>query len=318
MLAFSRPFRKGLPVPERPCASIRRDCYSIDISIRIFVMKALRTFFLPALIASVLLVGCDASDMGNEEVDLTLRLEGLFDGQQLTGQVFEHNGANITLESARIYLSEISLTTADGEVITFESDAITVPAKDANDNDVSHTVTDKIILAKHDLGMEDYHLGMVPEGDYTSMSFRLGIVGMDNRIDASQVPSNHSLAKQTDKNNHWNWANGYIYLRVDGQVDTDGDGTVDEDWNAHIGKDDFSRVITLDTNFTLDHETGNEVHVMVDYHDMLHMVDLADPAERVTHTSNNLPMTNKIIGMVDSAFMLHGVHMSEHDHDHNH
>lgn len=281
-------------------------------------MKTIRTFFLPALVASVFLMGCDADSMNSEEdVDLTLRLQGMFGSQQLiNGQTYDHNGANVTVTTARVYLSEFVLTTADGQEVTVAADPITVPAKDANDNDVSHTVTDKIILTKHDMAMEDYHFGTVPEGDYTSMSFRVGIVGQDNRIDASQVPSSHPLAKQTDKNNHWNWANGYIYLRLDGQVDTDGDGAVDEAWETHIGKEPFSRMVTIDTDFTLDHEMGNQLHLMIDYKHFIHMVDLADPTERLSHTGDNLPVANKVANMMDSAFMIHGVHMDEHDHNH--
>jgi len=281
-------------------------------------MKTIRTFFLPLFLTSVFLMGCDADSLNSEEdVDLTLRLQGMFGSQQLiAGQTYDHNGANVTVTTARVYLSEFVLTTADGQEVTVTADPITVPAKDANDNDVSHTVTDKIILTKHDMAMEDYHFGTVPEGDYTSMSFRVGIVGQDNRIDASQVPSSHPLAKQTDKNNHWNWANGYIYLRLDGQVDTDGDGTVDEAWETHIGKEPFSRMVTIDTDFTLDHEMGNQLHLMIDYKHFIHMVDLADPTERLSHTGDNLPVANKVANMMDGAFMIHGVHMDEHDHNH--
>ena len=281
-------------------------------------MKTIRTFFLPALLASVFLMGCDADSMNSEEeVDLTLRMQGMFGSQQLiSGQTYDHNGANITVTTARVYLSDFVLTTADGQEVTVSTDPVTVPAKDANDNDVTHSVTDKIVLTKHDMGMEYYHFGTVPEGDYTSMSFRVGIVGQDNRIDASQVPASHPLAKQTDKNNHWNWANGYIYLRLDGEVDTDGDGSVDEVWETHIGKENFSRVVSIDTDFTLDHEMGNLLHLMVDYKHFIHMVDLADPTERLSHTGDNLPVANKVASMMDGAFMIHGVHMDEGSHTH--
>lgn len=281
-------------------------------------MKALRTFFLPALVAALFLTGCDADSMDSkEDVDLTLRLQGMFGSQQLVaGTTYDHNGTNVTVSTARVYLSDFVLTTTDGQEITVTTDPVTVPAKDENDNDVTHTVTDKIVLTKHDMGMEDYHFGTVPEGDYSSISFRIGIVGQDNRVDASQVPATHPLAKQTDKNNHWNWANGYIYLRLDGQVDTDGDGTVDETWETHIGKENFSRVVTLDTEFSLDHEMGNQLHLMVDYQHFIHMVDLANPTERLSHTGDNLPVANKVANMMGGAFMLHGVHMDEGSHDH--
>lgn len=276
-------------------------------------MKAIRTFFLPALVAALFLTGCDADSMDSQEdVDLSLRLQGMFGSQQLiAGQTYDHNGATVTLSTARVYLSEFVLTTADGQEVTVATEGVTVPAKDENDNDVTHTVTDKIILTKHDLGMEDYHFGTVPAGDYTSISFRVGIVGQDNRVDASQVPATHALAKQTDKNNHWNWANGYIYLRLDGQVDSDGDGTVDEVWETHIGKENFSRMVTLDTDFELDAEMGNELHLMIDYQHFISTVDLADPTERLSHTGDNLPVANKVASVMDGAFMLHGTHTHE-------
>ena len=276
-------------------------------------MKIFKLTLLPILLIGLILTGCDAESMNDDkDVDLTLRLQGVFGGQQLVvGQEYDHNGAAITLSTARVYLSEIVLTTADGEEVAFTADPITIPAKDENDNDVSHTVTDRIILVKSDLGEEMYHMGTAPAGDYQSARFRVGIMGLDNRIDASQVPATHALAKQTDKNNHWNWANGYIYLRLDGQVDTDGDGEVDDLWEAHIGKENFSREVTINTPFTLDAETGNMLHFMVDYQQFISTVNPANPAERISHTGDNIPVANKVANNMSGAFMLHGVHMHE-------
>lgn len=276
-------------------------------------MKALRSFYLPALVAILFLAGCDADSMNSQEdVDLSLHLQGMFGSQELiAGQTYDHNGTDITLTTARVYLSEFVLTSADGQEIIVSADPVTVPAKDENDNDVTHTVTDRIVLTKHDLGLEDYHFGTVPAGDYTSLSFRIGIVGLDNRVDASQVPATHALAKQTDKNNHWNWANGYIYLRLDGEVDTDGDGSVDEVWETHIGKENFSRVVTLSTDFTLDVDTGNELDLIVDYQHFISTLNLSDPAERLSHTGDNIPVANKVAAVMDGAFMLHGTNSHE-------
>jgi len=272
-------------------------------------MKTFRTFFLPALLVSVFLMGCDAdSNGGNDPVNVSLAVQGMFGGQPLaTGTTYDHNGANVTIEAARVYLSDFVLTRADGEEIALASDAVTVPAKDENDNDVSHTVSDKVVLAKNDLGMSDNHMGEIPAGDYTSLSFRVGIVGMDNRVDPTQFPASHPMAKQTDFNNHWSWASGYIYLRMDGEVDTDDDGTMDTNWEAHIGRDASSRVVTLNTDFTIT-EMANELHVMVDYQHFIETLDLTNPQEQVTHGMDNPPMAAKVVGMLDGAFMLHGVH----------
>lgn len=278
-------------------------------------MKAFRTFVLPAVVASLLFLGCDADSMhDSDNVDLSLRVQGVFGEQELaTGTLYDHNGAKIDISAARLYLSEIVLTQANGTEVRLTSDPVTVPAKDADGNDITHTLTDKVVLAKHDLGESESHLGTVPAGNYSGMSFRIGIIGQDNRVDASQVPATHPMAKQTDKNNHWSWASGYIYLRMDGQVDTDADGTVDSNWEAHIGGNANSRVVVLDTPFALD-EKANELHIVVDYQHFIHMVNLAHPDERITHGMDNPPMAAKVVGMLDSAFMLHGIHEADHSH----
>lgn len=278
-------------------------------------MKTFKFALLPLLLVGLILTGCDADSMsGSDEVDLSLRLQPTFGTQNLsTATPFDHNGAKINVSAARLYLSEIVLTQTDGTEVRFTSDPVTVPAKDADGNDITHTLTDKVVLAKHDQGESESHLGTVPAGNYSGMSFRIGIVGQDNRVDASQVPASHPMAKQTDKNNHWSWASGYIYLRMDGQVDTDADGTVDANWEAHIGGNANSRIVTLDAPFTLS-EDANELHIMVDYQHFIHMVNLASPDERVTHGHDNMPMAAKVVGMLDGAFMLHGVHESAHMH----
>jgi hypothetical protein len=271
-------------------------------------MKALRTFFLPLLFVSVFLMGCDADSTGSSEpVDVSLAVQGMFGSQSLTtSATYDHNGAAVTIEAARVYLSDFVLTTADGQEVAFTSEPVTVPAKDENDGDITHTVTDKVLLAKNDMGMSENPMGEIPAGDYTSISFRVGIVGQDNRVDPTQFPATHPMAKQTDFNNHWSWASGYIYLRMDGEVDTDGDGAVDTHWEAHIGRDANARMVTLDTDFTVS-ETNNQIHVMVDYQHFIETLDLTNPEEQVTHGMDNPPMAAKVVSMLDGAFTLGGV-----------
>ncbi len=273
-------------------------------------------FFLPAVLFVFLFIaGCDSDVMEDEEVMTTLRLQPVFSGQPLLmDQTYDHNGTAISFDGARIYLSEITLIAEDGTETLIEGPSITVPAKDENDADVSHTVSNRVILAKHDHGQEEYDLGMAMSGSYTGMRFKVGIDGQDNRVDASQVPSNHALAKQTDKNNHWNWANGYIYLRVDGLADSDGDGTPDAAFETHLGKTTFLREVELNTAFELTEGITNQIHVMLDYAHLLHMVDLSDPLQLLCHTGDNIPVAQKVAGQISGAFMLHGLHESEHSH----
>ena len=263
------------------------------------------------LFAAILFVGCDSDVMHDDHTMTSLRLQPLFDGQQLVaGQTYDHNGTAINFGTARVYLSEIVLIKEDGTEVPFEGETFAVPAKNETNEDVTLTVTDRVILAKHDLGHDEWDLGEVESGSYKGIRFKVGIDGANNRIDASQVPSTNPLAKQTDKNNHWSWANGYIYLRMDGQVDSDGDGTPDTAWETHIGKTTFVKTVELDTDFDLDPD-NNLIHITVDYHKFLHMVDLSDPTQRLCHTGDNLPVANKVGSMMAGAFEFHGLHSTE-------
>ena len=277
-------------------------------------MTMTRLFLIPILLLGLIIAGCDSNDTKQGETMVTLRLQPMVNGSQMLAdesKTYDINGATTTFTSARLYLSQIVLHAEDGSDVSLEADPITVPAKDADDNTIQHTVTDKIVLVKSDTGLEEYHLGTVPSGRYTGMSFKLGIQGLDNRVDASQVPAGHPLAKQTDKNNHWNWSAGYQYIRVDGMVDTDGDGAGDEVWETHLGTENFLTQIDLSLDYTLNDDEASLLHVMADYGALLTNVDLNDPEQRLCHTADNLPVAQKVGANISSAFMFHGVHLDE-------
>ena len=284
-------------------------------------MNTLRYYFLFLLVFGVVLSGCDSTVDDDEGTSMvTLFLQPTVDGSPLSSDLtttYEVNGSTITFSSARIYISEIELLKSDGTSVTFEGDAITAPAKDANDNDISHTVTDRIVLAKHDLGEHRYMLGAAERGEYTGIRYKIGIDGTTNRLDASQVPASHPLAKQTDRNNHWNWSAGYQYLRMDGLVDADADGTPEEVWEVHLGTLNFLTQMEQAMDFELHADQDVDLHIIVDYATLLSDVNLNDPDERLTHTADNLPMANKVGAMIDDGFTFHGVHDTADGHNHD-
>ena len=277
-------------------------------------MTSFRLFLLPLLLLGVLLTGCDTTADGDEGTTMvTLFLQPTIAGTPLSTDLnttYTVNGATLSFTSARMYLSEITLLRKDGTIVSLEGETITVPAKDANDNDITHTVTDQIVLAKHDAGVHKYMLGAVPEGEYTGIRYKVGIAGTTNRVDPSQVPATHPLAKQTDRNNHWNWNAGYQFIRMDGLVDTDADGTPDEPWEVHLGTANFLRDVNLSLDFELRDGEARDLHIIVDYAKLLQDVDLNNPDERLCHTADNLPVANKVGAMIGSAFEFHGVHES--------
>ena len=275
-------------------------------------MKYPANFFMIAALV-LLLAGCDASVMEAGDADVTLNVNAHVNGKAFStnaGTSYDINGATVSFASARMYISEITLINSDGEQVTLENEPLSVPAKNDADKTVTHAVKDRVLLVKHDANTTAYDIGTWPAGDYTGIRFKVGVAGMTNRIDPSQVPARHALAKQTDVNNHWNWKAGYLFLRMDGTLDTDnladtnGDDIPDNQWAVHLGTAKFLREVALAHSFTLKNETPATLDISVDYAEFFKNVDLENPDQRVYHTMNNIPVATAVANQISSAFKI--------------
>ena len=276
-------------------------------------MNYFNLFFFTLVI--LVLAGCDTSVMEDGEAQLAFDLQPTVNGAALStdsGVTYDINGATLSFESARMYLSAITLIRNDNSTIASEGELITVPAKGEDDEDISHTVSDRVVLAKHDTGVNQYDIGTWPAGEYAGIRFKVGIAGTTNRIDPSQVPAAHPLAKQTDRNNHWNWNAGYLFLRIDGQVDTDNDTVPDEEWAVHLGTAKFLKEVTLMKAFTLNDGDHAALKISLNYGALLADVDLNDPGQRICHTMNNLPVANAVASKIADAYTFEGLSAPAH------
>ncbi len=246
-------------------------------------------FSLFSLFSLFFLTACDSSSDGSDELTmLRLDVETLAAGQPFqTGQSFTVDGRTGRLDIAEMYLSGITLISADGrEIPIMVDEPITVRAKDENDTELQHTVGERYVLV--DAGTRSpVMLGEVPSGNYTGVRFLLGVDGLDNRIAPEDAPSTHPLAPQ-EPSMHWNWNAGYVFLRLDGLLDIDGDGTVDAStgtprdatsgqWRLHLGMTANATTVTLDQAFELK-GGAQDLHVQMDLNRMVQGLDLSNAA----------------------------------------
>ncbi len=278
---------------------------------------SVKSTFFTAIAASILLLsGCEANSPEDDTAMLMLDLEPVVGPQAFSeSTTYTLNGQAMTFASGRFYLSEIVLIQEDGTEVTMTGESVTGPALNDAEETVTHTTNDRIILAKHDAGETLYEIGEVPAGAYKGVRMRIGLSGLTNKMDPTQVPSDHPLAQQTDRNNHWSWNAGYIFARMDGQLDLDGDGTVEQTedalWDVHLGTPNFSQILEFDQTFSLAGGLMQNLHVVVDYAKLLETLDFSDPDERNCHTMDNMPVAMKVAAQYTSAFELHGIHSAE-------
>lgn len=224
--------------------------------------------FALALMAAFALTftACEEEDNtpGVEEGTLDMMFEYTVDGQPFdTTTVYSINGTAVTFKYANFYVGGIELMPEEGDAIPVEG---------------------KYLLVTPDAGMQE--VTTVPAGHYHMVKFFVGVDPQTNsqsEDDFTSRDADDPLSIQFPAM-HWNWNSGYRFLRVDGQVDTDGDGEVDESMAFHLGTANMLQDVTLTAHKDVE-QGSNMLHMEFDLAQLLAGIDL--PADHVTHTMNN-------------------------------
>ena len=178
------------------------------------------SFFLVAL--TVVATSCaDDDDAPAGPSTVTLEFQNQFEGQALAlrQEYINAQGQRVTFSSFRYYISNVKLTRADGSQYV--------------QPDSYH-----LIERTADNVKETFTLADVPAGDYTSLTFSVGVDPTRN-LSTDQVGDldpNHTMA--------WNWDTGYKFLVAEGQYFNTAENTF-RNFIYHVGNDANYRTVTL-------------------------------------------------------------------------
>tara|TARA_Y100000385_G_scaffold128012_1_gene133225 strand:+ start:176 stop:916 length:741 start_codon:yes stop_codon:yes gene_type:complete len=77
--------------------------------------------------------------------------------------------------------------------------------------------------------------------DYNNLSALVGVDSSINHIDPSAFPNESVLNISNAGTMHWGWNPGYIFISVEGKVDTlaNSSSTFDKNFSFHVGKDSY-------------------------------------------------------------------------------
>ncbi|WCL81407.1 hypothetical protein PPO43_15635 [Saprospira sp. CCB-QB6] len=196
-------------------------------------------------------------------------------------QVYTIDGVAVKFTLAQFYISGVNIMDDDNNMHSFE---------------------DLYILAKP--SQMDYALGTIPAsfGDHLHMlKFNIGVDSLTNsqtEADFTSRDANDPLAAQ-NPGMHWSWSSGYIFVKIEGEVDTDGDGTPDTAANWHIGTNNMLREVSLMAHQDMEGEEAT-IEVEFDLATVLTNTDLAN--DYSTHTMNNMPLATKVANNMATAF----------------
>ncbi len=233
---------------------------------------------------SLLILSLIYSCSKDEDMDpATLKIEFDFSvgGEDLEfGKVYTINGDAVSFDVANYYIGGISFGQANGTTIN---------------------LTDQYLLG----GLQNSATlsNEIERSDITDVKFFIGVdpsTNSQSETDFTSRPSSDPLGIQ-DPSMHWNWNTGYKFVRFDGDVDTDGDGTVDTGVAYHLGSDAMLKNLEYAANVSID-EGENTLTFSFDLAQFFTGVDLS--TELDTHTGNNLPLATRLRDNLDNAISI--------------
>lgn len=81
----------------------------------------------------------------------------------------------------------------------------------------------------------DFILSKIPAGEYKQIKFGLGIKPELNKLDEEANPKFYAQADGNDDRMHWEWGNGYRFVKMEGYFRDNNDTSAWKELSIHIG-----------------------------------------------------------------------------------
>ncbi len=198
-----------------------------------------------------------------------------------------------------------NFTTDNGEVVKFTLATYYLSKPAIMDDAGGMTMLDpEYYIIRPDVMMSK--MGSIEPGHAHMFNVSIGLDEATNTEDGTSgvqptdfSDANHPLAPQPE-GMYWSWASGYIFVKIEGEVDNDGDGTFDNTFKYHLGTNDFRK--DRSTMLHSDVAAGDTVAVTmtVDYKEFFNGVDLE--TEILTMSMGDArPLGVKMMNQFDAA-----------------
>lgn len=168
-------------------------------------MKLIHKLSIPVIIAALCFSSCKKEkaepEFNNKNLaPLSIEFDNIVGGQNLhlnTGSYTDAAGENYSITLLQYFISNIKLGKADGTIYTVPQDSSYFLIKEG-DEDLSEALVN------------------VPEGDYTSLTFTVGVDSLRSTMDISRRTGVLDPSGSMDEGMYWGWNSGYIFFKMEG------------------------------------------------------------------------------------------------------
>lgn len=176
----------------------------------------------------------------------------------------------------------------DGNAITFNRSSYYLSEFRFSDGTTIDTLAESHTLVKSEI--TEYYIGTTSVSNITDMTVGVGVDEPYNHLDPATYAAEHPLAHQIP-NMHWGWTAGYKFLALEGNVDSDGDGSTDAMFQFHALEDpNYQKNVSIDPYVEMAGDTAY-IWINVDHKGWIQSVNV--PSAGVLHGSH--PETDQMM-----------------------
>ena len=251
------------------------------------VLRILSFFLLSTFIFSACSDHEHDDTKGN--LDLFVKLE--YGGVPLVmaSDITYPDGKKMFINRVSMFLSELQLINGQSSVMLSEVDY--------HDLTASHST-----LAKATQGYK-VHFHDVTAGSYSGLKFGIGVTPANNAKRPIDFPSSSVLSRNAE---YWTSWKSYIFSRIEGQYDSNGDGTVDSGMSLHTGGDEAYLQVSFDRPINIEEGKDNSLVMVIDIKNVFErdgIVYKLDEAPQ-THSLSHMPYILQVMENLARAIRL--------------
>ena len=259
--------------------------------------------------ATLFTFSCDKEDEGefspNDKGSIILEFDNVVGSQnlQLNGpQTYTNaNGDQFNVTLLNYYISNVKLKKGDGTVYTVPQDS-------------SYFLVKESVAASREIKLKN-----IPAGDYTEVTFTVGVDSARNTMDlAKRTGILDPAANSGEDNMYWSWNSGYIFFKMEGlSPQATADAAGNKKFRYHIGGFGGMNSKTINNVKTINRTFGGEkatvrssitpqLHIVVD------ILKAFEGSSKVSIGSNTTvmfaPYSVNIANNYVEMFQVHHVH----------
>lgn len=205
----------------------------------------------------LLLAGCKKDQTGTvESSQLGISFTANYDGAPLVINegVYDYNGNAIRFSKVNFYLSDVTLGGTELSDVNFID------------------ITNSHLTEASSMEGTNINFSKIPVDDYPQLAFGIGVSADLNRTKPSDYATSHPLGSDMS-GEYWEAWDSYIFVKIEGQYDVDGDGFDADDvpFSYHVGQDEMYRRWRGDfeTPISLEANTAKNIEFSIDVKKLL-------------------------------------------------